>query len=63
MDNSPTSLFESYEQDFKQIINSIRDKTEGEGANERGGAQSLFLPQFTTQFYSLQSRGKRLCDV
>lgn len=37
MDNSPTSLFDSYEQDFKQIISSIREKVEGEGKNERGG--------------------------
>ena len=38
MDNSPTALFDSYEQDFKQIIGSIRDKLDGgEGRNERGG--------------------------
>jgi len=43
MDNSPTSLFESYEQDFKQIISSIRDKTDGEGANERGEQRKASL--------------------
>ena len=37
MDNSPTTLFDTYEQDFKQIINGIREKVEGEGKNERGG--------------------------
>ncbi|KAL4244229.1 VTI1 family protein [Abortiporus biennis] len=34
MDNSPTALFDSYEQDFKQIISSIRDKLDGEAKGE-----------------------------
>lgn len=38
MDNSPTALFDSYEQDFRQIIDSIRSKLDGEGKDERGGA-------------------------
>ena len=38
MDNSPTALFDSYEQDFQQIISSIREKLEGDGKDERGGA-------------------------
>ena len=38
MDNSPTALFDSYEQDFQQIIASIREKLEGDGKDERGGA-------------------------
>ena len=38
MDNSPTALFDSYEQDFQQVIASVREKVDGEGANERGGA-------------------------
>ena len=38
MDNSPTALFDSYEQDFKQIVASVRDKLEGGGGEgERGG--------------------------
>lgn len=40
MDNSPTALFNSYEQDFKQIIASVREKLEsggGGGEDERGG--------------------------
>ncbi|KAG2369919.1 vesicle transport v-SNARE protein N-terminus-domain-containing protein [Suillus spraguei] len=36
MDNSPTALFDSYEQDFRQIIDSIRLKLDGEGKDERG---------------------------
>lgn len=37
MDSSPASLFNSYEQDFQQILQSIRDKLEGDGADQRGG--------------------------
>ena len=40
MDNSPTALFDSYEQDFQQIVASIRDKLEGDGRDERGGTCS-----------------------
>ncbi|THH04325.1 hypothetical protein EW145_g5602 [Phellinidium pouzarii] len=35
MDNSPTVLFDSYEQDFQQIIASIRTKLDGDGAKQR----------------------------
>lgn len=38
MDNSPTALFESYEQDFKTIIDSIREKLEVEAGAQKGGA-------------------------
>lgn len=34
MDTSPTSLFDSYEQDFQQIISSIRDKLEGDAKGD-----------------------------
>ena len=37
MDASPASLFNSYEQDFQQILQSIRDKLEGDGTDQRGG--------------------------
>jgi len=37
MDSSPASLFNSYEQDFQQILQSIRDKLEGDGTDQRGG--------------------------
>lgn len=37
MDNSPTSLFDSYEQDFQQLINSIREKLDGDAKDDRGG--------------------------
>ena len=30
MDNSPTALFDSYEQDFQQIIDSIKEKLDGD---------------------------------
>jgi hypothetical protein len=41
MDGTPTSLFESYEQDFLQIVRSISDKLEGSGKDQRGGAFNI----------------------
>ncbi|KAI0090906.1 vesicle transport v-snare protein vti1 [Irpex rosettiformis] len=43
MDNSPTALFDSYEQDFKQIIASIREKLEGGDEGERGEQRKAAL--------------------
>ncbi|TCD66102.1 hypothetical protein EIP91_001754 [Steccherinum ochraceum] len=43
MDNSPTSLFDSYEQDFKHIVSSIREKLEGDAKNESGEARKTAL--------------------
>ena len=37
MDTSPTALFDSYEQDFQQIISSIRDKLEGDAKSDAAG--------------------------
>jgi vesicle transport through interaction with t-SNAREs protein 1 len=39
MDSSPTALFESYEQDFQQFIETIKDKLEGDGQNEQSNEQ------------------------
>jgi vesicle transport through interaction with t-SNAREs protein 1 len=47
MDSSPTSLFDSYEQDFQQILQSIREKLEGDGSEQRGGALATYA-FFTT---------------
>jgi len=33
MDNSPTTLFDSYAQDFQQLINSVREKLEAPATN------------------------------
>ncbi|KAI9437324.1 vesicle transport v-snare protein vti1 [Lactarius indigo] len=43
MDSSPTSLFDSYEQDFQQILQSIRDKLEGDGSDQRGEQKKAAL--------------------
>jgi len=43
MDSSPTSLFDSYEQDFQQIIESIRSKLEGDGKDECGEQRKAAL--------------------
>jgi hypothetical protein len=35
MDNTPTALFESYEADFKQVLEGVKEKLETAGT---GGA-------------------------
>jgi vesicle transport through interaction with t-SNAREs 1 len=37
MDTSPTALFDSYEQDFNQILSSVRSKLDGEAKEQKGG--------------------------
>jgi vesicle transport through interaction with t-SNAREs protein 1 len=49
MDSSPASLFDSYEQDFQQILQSIRQRLEGDGSDQRGGTPTWFAsPQDLT---------------
>ncbi|THH29329.1 hypothetical protein EUX98_g4857 [Antrodiella citrinella] len=43
MENSPTSLFDSYEQDFQQIISSIRQKLDGDTNNDGGEQRKAAL--------------------
>lgn len=47
MDNGPTSLFDSYESDFKQIVTSIRGKLDTDAKEQKGGehlrAELLYL--------------------
>jgi len=43
MDNSPTALFDSYEQDFKQIIASIRTKLDGDAKDQKGDQRKATL--------------------
>ncbi|KIK06802.1 hypothetical protein K443DRAFT_252040 [Laccaria amethystina LaAM-08-1] len=45
MDTSPTALFDSYEQDFRQFIEIIRDKLEGDAKEEQGEQRSATLRQ------------------
>ncbi len=37
MDTSPTSLFDSYEQDYKQLIDGLRIKLEDQDDKENAG--------------------------
>ena len=37
MDQPPTVLFESYEQDFRHVIDSVRQKLEGDAKSSVGG--------------------------
>ncbi|PFH45696.1 hypothetical protein AMATHDRAFT_51524 [Amanita thiersii Skay4041] len=43
MDASPTTLFESYEQDFRHILLGIREKLEGHGREQRGEQRKAAL--------------------
>jgi len=43
MDSSPDVLFDSYEQDFQQILESIRDKLEVDGTDQRGEQKKAAL--------------------
>ena len=45
MDTSSTTLFETYEQDFNQLIESTRDKLGGSGKDEVGGASVYPITQ------------------
>ena len=62
MDTS-TELFDSYEQDFKQIIESVRGKVEGDGKNERGGWCFVHLEPASNAdvLVPAQSKGKLRC--
>ncbi|KAJ7228772.1 vesicle transport v-SNARE protein N-terminus-domain-containing protein [Mycena pura] len=43
MDNSPTALFDSYEQDFQQFIETIRQKLDGGGQEDSGEQRKASL--------------------
>lgn len=43
MDQSPTALFDSYEQDFQQFIDTIRQKLDGDGKDDSGGVYASVL--------------------
>lgn len=62
MDNSPTALFDTYEQDFRQIIDSVRSKLEGDGKDERGGEDNAYILATIYPYASKQNRGGRLSD-
>jgi len=43
MDLTPTALFDSYEQDFQHVIQSIREKVEGAGKDQKGEQRKAAL--------------------
>jgi vesicle transport through interaction with t-SNAREs protein 1 len=43
MENSPTALFDSYEQDFQQFLETIKQKLEGDGADQQGEQRKATL--------------------
>ena len=48
MDTSPTALFESYEQDFRQLIEAVQEKLEDNGGDEKGLLNSRISPSMLT---------------
>jgi vesicle transport through interaction with t-SNAREs 1 len=52
MDASPASLFDLYEQEFQQILQTIRQRLEGDGSDQRGGTpETTHLVRFSTGPY------------
>ncbi|KAG8218763.1 hypothetical protein J3R82DRAFT_4438 [Butyriboletus roseoflavus] len=62
MDNSPTAHFDTYDQDFRQILDSVRSKLDGDGKDERGGEDNAHLCGLTRPYVSKQNREERLSD-
>lgn len=64
MDTSPTALFDSYEQDFRQFIETIREKLEDNASDDKGGESYriiLLYIRFLTLF-SYQNNGSQLLE-
>ena len=63
MDTSPTALFDAYEQDFRQFIETIREKLE-DNANDKGGESYciiLFISGFLP-FRNYQNNESQLLE-
>jgi hypothetical protein len=58
MDSTSTSLFDSYEQDFQQILQNTRDKLEGDGTDQRGGSYGDMSSRLTTTLLYHSPRAK-----
>jgi vesicle transport through interaction with t-SNAREs protein 1 len=64
MDSSPTALFDSYEQDFQQILQSIRQKLEGDGSDQRGGmTETTRFPQYLTSLAEQKKAALRRVEM
>jgi hypothetical protein len=50
MDTSPTALFESYEQDFRQFIETIQEKLDDNGGDDKGCQNPQVSPPTLTFF-------------
>ena len=65
MDNSPTTLFDSYEQDFQQIIDSIKEKLDRD-VKDAGAGKLVTGPDvlWILKYYMipLQNRERQTCD-
>ncbi len=62
MDQTPTALFDSFEQDFRHIIRSISEKLESSGKNLFGGSFLTFF-QLIFLIYEVEQRKAALRKV
>lgn len=59
MDNSPTALFDSYEQDFQQIIDSIKEKLDGNSKDAGAGKLATYLNVlWVLKYYMISSQNR-----
>ena len=50
MDNSPTTLFDNYAQDFDQVISSVRQKLDADSPGMRGDERKAALRMVELEF-------------
>jgi len=63
MDTSPTALFESYEQDFRQFVETIQEKLEDNGGDDRGFQNLDISPLKLTHLFHAEKRKSNLRRV
>lgn len=52
MDTSPTALFDAYEQDFRQFVETIREKLEDNNANDdKGGEGHHIILRYQVSYF------------
>ena len=54
MDTSPTALFDSYEQDFRQFIETIREKLEDNAKDDKEGESYRIILLYHSDFLFYQ---------
>lgn len=56
MDNTPTALFDSYEADFKGLMESVKERLEGAGTGGTWSGRGRWCraPRFSTVIHNIQ---------